>query len=246
MNKFRHFGIGMAILISIFTLGACELARNNAKINIPTPAAAPPPPPAASATEKPLSVQAAIERIDEMMERNIEGEIAYNAPPPSMNLDQITTIQLLLSPSLSANELEQQITENGSVISATLDISERMSAELIASDPDAFNIQAFHKNAEQLVGKKEPTEWKWQIQAKKEGKQTLTLVLYTLYEYEGFEKWHHEVYKNNIDVNVTLGQRLKQFDWKWLMGILLIPLLWRWVDQRKKNKPDEKPGLTAY
>jgi len=75
----------------------------------------------------------------------------------------------------------------------------------------------------------------------KEGSQKLTLVIYQLVKIGGEEHWPVvETYRADININVTLGQRLMMLDWKWVIGILvtalLIPALWRWIDKRNKEK----------
>jgi hypothetical protein len=60
-------------------------------------------------------------------------------------------------------------------------------------------------------------------------------------KYDGQEYWREvESYRADIEVEVTLGQRLLQLDWKWLLGIILsailIPAFWRWIDKRDKEK----------
>jgi hypothetical protein len=49
-----------------------------------------------------------------------------------------------------------------------------------------------------------------------------------------------EIYENNIQVSISARQRFVNFDWKWLVGILLtamlIPAFWRLIDRGKKKK----------
>ena len=66
------------------------------------------------------------------------------------------------------------------------------------------------------------------------------MVVYRLLQYQGQDYWREvETYKTNINVNVTVAQRIQSIDWKWLAGILitalLIPAFWRWIDNRKKG-----------
>jgi hypothetical protein len=179
-------------------------------------------------------------QVDRVIENALQGNMAYNTPT-SMALDETQTIQLLVSPSLSVEELEKQIqaTATGSqTAGAQIKISPRMRAELEVGDPDAFVIQPLHDNPEQLVGTQEPTEWKWLIQARKEGRHVLTLTVYRLVEYQGKEYWRAKSYQRDIYVNVTLPALISRFDWKWLLGLIfpavLVPLFWRWIDQRNK------------
>jgi hypothetical protein len=158
-----------------------------------------------------------------------------------MQLDQTVDIQLLLSPSASPDDLKKQIVEAGQVTEAELQITPLMKAELISDDPQAFGIQAFQDNPEQVVVTDAPTQWRWSITAKKSGDQVLALTLYRQVQYNGQVYWRMlDTYKNIIHITVSAKQQLLQFDWKWLVGILLtailIPALWRFVDQRNKKK----------
>lgn len=178
--------------------------------------------------------------IDTVLQQAVSGHIAYNAPA-SMQLDQTVDIQLLLSPSASADDLKQQIDETGQVITSELQISPLMKAELISDDPQAFSIQAFQDSPEQVVLTDAPTQWRWSVTAKKSGQQVIELTLYRQIQYAGQTYWRMvQTYKNTIHITVSAKQQLLQFDWEWLAGILLtailIPALWRFIDQRKKKK----------
>lgn len=173
------------------------------------------------------------------------GNLAYNVPP-SLELDGTAIVQLLLSPNQPETELEASISEEGEVITATLRMMPVMKAELRAADAEAFDIQALHADAAQPISLSDPTEWKWTLQARKGGDQTLVLTIYRPVEHEGQEYWFQKSYENTISVRVTLAKRLQQFDWKWIVGILLtalvIPAIWRWVDSRQKKANAAKPG----
>jgi hypothetical protein len=183
---------------------------------------------------------AGLTSIDNILQSAVTGHIAYNAPA-AMQLDQTVDIQLLLSPSASPDDLKKQIVEAGQVTEAELQITPLMKAELISDDPQAFGIQAFQDNPEQVVVTDTPTQWRWSITAKKSGDQVLALTLYRQVQYNGQAYWRMlNTYKNTIHITVSAKQQLLQFDWKWLVGILLtailIPALWRFIDQRNKKK----------
>jgi len=207
------------------------------------------PPPITTGSEAPASTQlaptavtleGALAQVDRQLEQTMSAAITYNVPS-SMNVYETKTIQLLISPSLSANELKGQLNEPGNVITATVSVTPRLRAELRGADPDAFLIQPLHDNPEQLLSNVEPTEWRWTIKAQKAGEQELTLTLYRLVEYSNKEYWRQVTYENSVTVSVTLAQRLANFDWKWLAGILLtgllIPALWKVIDKRQKSRP---------
>jgi len=135
--------------------------------------------------------------------------------------------------------------------SQQVEITNRMKAVLTSRDPDAFTIQSLHNDSEQIVSLVETTKWRWTIVAKKEGTQTLDLVIYQLIKYDDKEFWPQvEAYRSDIVVEVKATQWLKNLDWKWIFGIvvplLLIPAFWRWIDQRSKQNNSTEVRAGKY
>ena len=239
------------IVIAVLLLTACGSAATPAPTSVPVtqvPATQAPASPTAVSTAEAStpSVADQLAQIDDILKQSISASIAYNKPQ-SMLLDETTTIELLLNPSLSPEALSTQVIASGQVASASVQITPRMKAYLIADDSAAFAIQSVHDNPEQLVSGTETTRWAWLVTAHKSGIQKLTLVLYRLVQYQGQDYWREiESYQADIEVNVTIAQRLGSVDWEWIAGILitamLIPAFWRWMDYRKKKKlqPDSK------
>jgi hypothetical protein len=197
-----------------------------------------------NAVVNPTQAPVGLKTIDNILTNAMTGHIAYNAPQ-AMQLDETTDIQLLLSPSASADELKHQIVASGQVSEAEVLITPLMKAELLSDDPQAFTIQAIHDNPEQVVLMDAPTEWRWSVSARKSGDQMLTMILYRQIQYNGQTYWRMvETYKSKIHITVSPEQQLRRFDWKWLVGILLtailIPALWRFIDQRNKRKTARK------
>lgn len=219
-----RLGIALLIIVLVMPL-ACGLPSS---------------PPTASG---PLGLQ----QVDGLMSEAMLGSIAYNVPA-SMRLNETTHIQVLISPSLSEDDLQKRIRASGPVASAQISVTTRMKAELRTSDPDAFDILALHDNAEQLLSTVEPTEWTWSVRARKGGQQTLFLTVYRLIEYAGKENWRTvKSYESHIQVTVTLPQRLGQFDWRWpavLLAFLLLGLIIVWAITRLR-RPVLATDLTA-
>jgi hypothetical protein len=185
------------------------------------------------------SIEQQLAQIDQTLKQSLMASIAYNAPA-TMNLDQATTIELLLNPAISPEVLATEVTENGQVVKGSIDITPRMKAVLKSQDQDAFDIQALHDNPEQVISGIETTKWSWFITAKKAGLHRLTIIIYRLVKFDGQDYWREvETYKADIDVKVTFIQRVQQFDWKWIAGIIItligIPALWRYIDSRNKK-----------
>jgi hypothetical protein len=219
MSKKAGLALSTLLLVGlVFVLAACA--------NAITPASTPAP--------------AGLSRIDNVLQNAVTGHIAYNAPA-AMGLDQTVDIQLLLSPSASADALKKQIVETGQVTEAELQVTPLMKAELVSDDPQAFTIQAFQDAPEQVVVTDAPTQWRWSVTSKKSGNQVVELTLYRQIQYDGQTYWRMvETYKNTIHITVSAKQLFFQFDWEWLVGIvltaILIPALWRTIDWRQKKK----------
>jgi hypothetical protein len=247
----------------IFLLAACgegfiEPSETPAPAVTEAPVATEAPATEAPATEPPTEVSLPLTptsaahsldeqmaQIDAVLKRTLSASIAYNKPE-SMALDQTVTIELLLNPALSPQVLSTQVTELGQVTSASLQVTPRMKAVLLANDDTAFIIKPIHDTPEQLISKTDTTRWAWMVTARKGGVQRLTLVIYRLVEYEGQGYWREvETYKADVNIEVTLIQRVKSLDWGWFIGVFVtaiaIPALWRWVDQRKKQVEQKIP-----
>jgi hypothetical protein len=190
-------------------------------------------------TDGSATVEDQLAQIDQMLSQSMNSSFAYNSPT-TMTLNANATIELLLNPSLPAEQLESQIQESGSVTTGTIAITSQMKAQLISQDPDAFVIRPLHDDAIQLISGTDTTRWAWVVTAKKSGPQKLVLIIYRLVEYNGQDSWREvRSYQSDIDIQVTLAQRMQSIDWKWIVGIvvtaLLIPAFWRLIDRRKKK-----------
>jgi hypothetical protein len=211
----------------------------------PAPATPTYPAPTHVATAATISVGDQLAQIDDILRQSIKASIAHNEPQ-SMLLGETTTIELLLNPSLSPEALSTQVTAPGPVASASVQITPRMKALLLADDSSAFTIQPLYDNPEQLISGTETTQWTWRVTSLKSGTQRLTLVLYRLVQFDGVDYWREiESYRADINVQVTVAQRIGSLDWKWFVGILLtailIPAFWRWMDYRKNKSNPKKP-----
>jgi hypothetical protein len=203
-------------------------------------------------------LRAAFAEIDSQFNNSLKGNIAFNRPE-QMKKGKTAIIELILNPSISESALATQVVEWGNLVTSTADpymliapngeivsietsqveITPRMKAVLLSQDPESFIVQEMHDNAEQVVSSVNTTTWRWSVMAKKAGMQTLELVIYQLVKYDGKEFWHEvETYKANIIVEVTVADRVKSLDWKWIFATLLIPLaggLWAWWKNRDKK-----------
>ena len=252
MMSIRRF---LLFALTIGVLSACGAAPSTVTTEAPTetgpsiteaPATEPPaaieePIPSISTTlPDPLSVEEQLARIDALLKQSARASIAYNAPS-EMQIDETVTIELLLNPSLSEEQLKEQVTEPGNVqTSAEVEITPQMKAELIPANPEALAITPLHDDPIQVISGTETTKWSWFVTAKEEGTQKLRLVIYRLIKYENKEDWRVvESYQADIHIRVTLLTRIKSLGWEWIVGplvaLLAISALWRWHDQKKRR-----------
>jgi hypothetical protein len=115
--------------------------------------------------------------IDKHLKEMIKGNIAFSYPA-EMEKDEVRVFKVKIGINKSQKELMEIIKAEGvssgeKIVPDELKVSEIMVATLTGIgfkiDPPA--------PIEQPISETEPTSWEWQIQALKEGKQTLTLKL---------------------------------------------------------------------
>jgi len=205
-------------------------------------------------------LNSAFETVDDQFRNVLQGNIAF-FKPDQIEKNRTAIIELILSPTESQEELTTQIVEKGNFVTSTVDpniliapsgemvtiktdqveITPRMKAVLKSQNPEAFIISEMHDNAEQVISTVVPTTWRWSVTAKIEGSQTLELVIYQLIKYDEKEFWHEvETYKADIIVDVTVSNRLKSLDWKWVAGFIVTLIgaiigILKWQDERTKR-----------
>jgi hypothetical protein len=183
------------------------------------------------------SIEEALAEIDAQLSDTLLGNIAHSAPS-NMQVDETAEVTLLVSPILTSEELASEITDGGEIRTAAINITPWMHAELISPDPDAFSIRPLHGNAEQPLSNVEPTKWTWLVTAEEEGERRLILTVSRLVQVEGRESWRQvEEYRYPIEVDITLGTRIKQvtaglWDFKWWIGGIIFPIIAYWIIKR--------------
>jgi len=185
--------------------------------------------------------------VDESLSQSMQSNIAYSAPQ-EMSLSDTVTVWLDINPPKTPEQLTDELIQNEAemtpaelqVITASVEITDRMYAELTADDEDAFTILPIHSNPEQLISSEETTRWEWRLTAHTPGPHRLNFVIYRLVKYTGLEYWRPvQTYNAAIQVQMTLSQRLAVLDRKWIAGIVIAALLilayWRWMNSRSKR-----------
>jgi len=205
---------------------------------------------------------------EEVKEEYKNAKIAYSSPQ-RMNKGDTTRVELLLNRVLSETALAtMEVTRTGfptstaepgvltgpsgeelTIGTANIKITDRMKVVLYSDDPKAFEVQAMSQE-EQVIGLESTAIWRWSITALEEGPQTLELVVSWLIQDEGKDYWTEvETYKDTIIVDVTTIDRIKSWDWKWVIGTLLTVVgtfiaILKWIDSRMKKAPDNNQSYT--
>jgi hypothetical protein len=211
----------------------------------PPPRAAPPPPrpfPEASpALSPPFSLPkqsagtppSSVELVDEILRNLSWGNIAFNVPT-EMRYAEPHFVELLLSPSLSAADLQAQLEQKAGAESAHIQVSNRMEAKLTGL---GFKIEALQPDL-QAVTSQQTTRWKWEVTPTEHGSRTLNLALSALIDVDGRDTpFVVQTFGREIRVYITIPQRVSGFiqkNWQWLWAVIVVPIagyLWR---RRKK------------
>ncbi len=171
---------------------------------------------------------------------NLEwGNIAFNTPQ-KIRLEEPTTIELVLSPTHSIEELQSSLESQGEIESAEIRISNQMAANLVGT---GFKIEALRPQEQAISSDK--TQWKWEVTPTQDGSQSLELTLSAIINISGQERQLViETFKKTIEIEVSVGQRVSTFvsgNWEWLWASILVPtapFLWKlYQKKRGKNLP---------
>jgi hypothetical protein len=212
--------------------------------------------------------QAAFEEVDRQFEKTFSANIAFNSPK-QMEKEATTSVELILSPSVSSPTLAAQVMKRGDFVASTanpdtfiapsgsintieteqIEITQYIKAELKSRDPEALTVTDM-LDSKQLASLDKPTTWRWSVTAKKEGKHTLELIISQLIRQDDKETWHEvETYKTDIVVEVTVADRVKSWNWFSIISAIAaigaivgsIIGVWKWLDERKKKAAESKP-----
>lgn len=222
--------VGLGLLTVIFSTNRLYGRLLPTLFKTPTPI---------SVTQVVSSLEKQFKQIDEQLAQSLSASFSYNVPS-SIKLDDTAAIELLINPSVAPQDLAKEITEVGQVVTGTIEIVPLMKAELIARD-DGLSVESLEETPIQLVSSDMTTKWTWFVKAQKPGTHQLTIAIYRLVKYDGKDYWSKvETYKADIDVEVTLAQRVVALDWKWVVGTLIaivgVFISYRqWIEGKKKK-----------
>lgn len=134
-----------------------------------------------------------------------------------MQLGKTVTMELLLSPSSSVEELRRQITEAGEKEGAQdIPTANRMEARLTGR---GFEIAAISPDVQAISGG-ETTKWRWDITPTQTDEKEVHLTINALIAVDAWTTPRFiRSYDRTTKVSVTWGQRVAGFvgnNWQWL------------------------------
>ena len=127
-----------------------------------------------------IDAKSSVSEIDRLLKRLHPGNAVFN-PPASMVYGETRTIELLLDPSKTIDELKGMVVDQGATQGYQIRFSDLMEAKLTG---DGFQIIPATPEV-QPVSMKETTKWQWDIRPTWFGTQTLHLSLNALLNVNG-------------------------------------------------------------
>ena len=188
---------------------------------------------------QPILKPASIELVDKILAGLDWGNIAFNAPS-TMTHKQPQVVELVLSPSLSVAQLQEQLDQKADAESARVHISNRMEAQLTGSR--GFAIQTLTPPEPRAITSQQTSRWRWEVTPIEHGKQSLHLALLAHIDVAGRDTpLVVQTFDRTIEVEITLFERVSGFiqdNWQWLCATILIPLApWLWKKWKNRKLP---------
>jgi hypothetical protein len=180
----------------------------------------------------------ALSDVDRMLQRMNLGNIAFNVPD-AMSFEDVRSIELVLSPSKSIEDVAGIVQEPGRVETARVQFSKVMEASLTGAGFEVTKVTP----ERQPISNVSETVWKWDIKASKPGRQRLNLTMNAILSVDGSEQVRTiRTFKKEIVIEVSWRRRVMDFganNWQWLWAALGIPAAtWFWSHRRKQFKQD--------
>lgn len=188
--------------------------------------------------------------IDEIKARMGVGDVAFNVPE-TVKLDAAETVELVLSPKQTGEELKEEVRSRGRagrIESHRIKISKRMQAVLTG---DGFKVTHITTPDTLPVSEDEPTRWLWDVRPERVGKVTLHLVVNAIVDFEdgaGQQPYTIKTFDKSYEVEVPRNEAAAGDPrpansggvWPWLLPALLVPAggaaAWLWLRGRKRPR----------
>lgn len=183
--------------------------------------------------------------IDKILAEMDFGNIAFNSPE-KMKLNSPSSIQLVLSPTETIENLKKSIVAEGEKQGEQIRISDTMEARLTGT---AFQIGAITPEIQGVTGK-EVTNWKWEVRPTQYGRHNLHLTLSAVVTVKGSSVPRTiRTFERTIEVEVSSWQRtfvLFRENWEWMWTLVAFPVLGWWLRRRHlKNNASAPPAINT-
>lgn len=170
------------------------------------------------------------------------GNAAFDTPT-RMRFGESKQVRLVLSPTLSISQLQEQLQYRGEVDSARIRISNRMEATLHGGSE--FKVEALSEELQGVSGL-EPTRWSWNVTPIEPGRQNLHLELCARIEVNARETpVRIKTFEREIQVEITVARRIgRHFEqhWQWWGSAILVPAAAFFLKKRLDKK---EPGTSV-
>lgn len=234
--------VAAVVLTWLFLLPASEYAPPDDGLTPPvgtdTLEDVPPPvDPRPSSEDEDSSMLTQVDRILSTLE---EAKAAFDTPS-AMRWGETRTMTLLLSPAAAAESLAQRLDDPAESDTARVRVGHRMRATLSGA---GFNVEPITPEL-QAVSYSDITEWKWDVEPTRTGRQALHLSLSALIDV-GDETMSRSIrtFSRDIEVDVTMRQLVATFvseNWQWLWAAILVPIAsWAWARVRARKRATER------
>lgn len=204
-----------------------------------------------AAAEQPEQAEAPAEPspsfdVDSFVEELPEEAIVFNVPAEVL-IDSVTQVRLLIQPGQDEAALQARFEagrgalQTGELSTEAVKTSDEMGASLVSSGLDVTAMRP----ERQLLSRREPTEWLWEIRAREGGRQVLTLTLYAIPPGRSSGRTLR-VMEREMQVFVppsTQAVAMIQDNWEWMWTFLLAPLGGWWLTRKRRREDAPPPAV---
>lgn len=238
----RRILIILGILFALIVVGLMSpnfLTYSSREIDMPLVASTPPPPPAPPPPPEPSGSGSLMihesRNTDEILKQLKTASMVFIVPDHA-NIKDTITVQLLIDPSKSLDEIVESVTVNGVKTTKRIQISKIVEATLTAPD---FKIDAVTPE-QQAITSTQPTEWLWKLTPESAGSHEVSLSVVAIVDVGDKSAMHHiKTYEQNVIVDIKATQMISSWVekyWQWLFSTLIIPLaVWFYKNKFKKS-----------